>query len=239
MDAVSFKLDVFEGPLDLLLHLIKKNKVSIYDIPISLITDQYLEYIDNMKKNELEVSSEFIVMASRLMYIKSKMLLPVYDEEEAEEDPRQELILNLAEYKKYKDISAFFENRKNICDYLYFKEPDTKLLDIKPLTKETDAEKLITAFNNIMIRKEKKMPPPRSSFDGIVGKEPVPVKSKIKSVSNKIRKRGKVEFEELFDDAESRSEIVAIFLAVLELLRNHMIWLSVNNSKIVLGETDG
>ena len=103
MEGLSFKLEVFEGPLDLLLHLIQKNKVSIYDIPIALITDQYFEYMNAMEENDIEVSSEFLVMASRLLYIKSKLLLPVHSEEEEEEDPRQELIQNLAEYKKYKE----------------------------------------------------------------------------------------------------------------------------------------
>ena len=123
MEKLSFKLEVFEGPLDLLLFLIQKNKVSIYDIPVSIITEQYMEYLKLMETNDLEISSEFLVMAARLLYIKSKMLLPKHEELEGEEeeDPRQELIQNLVEYKKYKEVSKFFSDRKNICDFLYFK----------------------------------------------------------------------------------------------------------------------
>ena len=122
MSELSFKLEIFEGPLDLLLFLIQKNKVNIYDIPISLITEQYLKHLEEMEKHDLEISSEFLVMAARLLYIKSKMLLPKHEEleSEEEEDPRQELIQNLVEYKKYKEVSHFFSDRKNICDFLYF-----------------------------------------------------------------------------------------------------------------------
>ena len=239
MEELSFKLDVFEGPLDLLLHLIQKNKVSVYDIPIALITDQYMEYIQQMEENSIELSSEFLVMASRLLYIKSKLLLPVHSEEEEEEDPRQELIQNLAEYKKYKDISSFFNDRKSICDYLYFKEPEQLDELNKPVNNTVDISKLMSAFENIMLRAEKRLPPSKKAFNGIVGREPVPVKSKISSIKNKIKRKGKVKFEELFDDAQSRSEIVAIFLAVLELLRNRELGIKTTNDQIILGEIDG
>lgn len=239
MEELSFKLDVFEGPLDLLLHLIQKNKVSVYDIPIALITDQYMEYIQQMEENSIELSSEFLVMASRLLYIKSKLLLPVHSEEEEEEDPRQELIQNLAEYKKYKDISSFFNDRKSICDYLYFKEPEQLEELSKPVNNTVDISKLMSAFENIMLRAEKRLPPSKKAFNGIVGREPVPVKSKISSIKNKIKRKGKVKFEELFDDAQSRSEIVAIFLAVLELLRNRELGIKTTNDQIILGEIDG
>lgn len=239
MENLSFKLEVFEGPLDLLLHLIQKNKVSIYDIPIALITDQYFQYIDVMEENDIELSSEFVVMASRLLYIKSKLLLPVHSEEEEEEDPRQELIQNLAEYKKYKEISSFFNDRKNICDFLYFKEPEQIDELAKPVNNTVDISKLMSAFENIMLRAEKRLPPSKKAFNGIVGREPVPVKSKIKSITTKIKRKGKVRFEELFDDAESRSEIVAIFLAVLELLRNREIGIKTTDNQIILGEIDG
>lgn len=238
---ISFKLEVFEGPLDLLLHLIKKNKVSIYDIPISLITEQYIEYINQMKNLDLDISSDFLVMTSRLLYIKSKMLLPVHEGEEDtdEEDPRQELIQNLVEYKRYKDVSAFFGDRKNICDYIYFKEPDKFLENIKPENQAVDISRLVDAFNLVMLRVEKRLPPSKTDFKGIVGKEPVPVKSKIRSISVKIRRKGRIAFNELFDDAKSRSEIVAIFLAVLELLRNREIGMNYRNDEIILEGTNG
>ena len=236
MEKLSFKLEVFEGPLDLLLFLIQKNKVSIYDIPVSIITEQYLEYLKLMETNDLEISSEFLVMAARLLYIKSKMLLPKHEELEGEEeeDPRQELIQNLVEYKKYKEVSKFFSDRKNICDFLYFKNSvntdEFKINVNAPM--ELDA--LTKAFEKVMKRFEDKLPPSKMLFSGMVGREPVSVKSKMKSVTTALRLSGQVSFDDLFVDATSRSEIVAIFLAVLELVRNNEVGFESVGDRIVL-----
>jgi len=236
MEKLSFKLEVFEGPLDLLLFLIQKNKVSIYDIPVSLITEQYMEYLELMEKHDLEISSEFLVMAARLLYIKSKMLLPKHEEIEGEEeeDPRQELILNLVEYKKYKEVSKFFSDRKNICDFLYFKSSvntdEFKINVNAPM--EIDA--LTLAFERVMKRFEDKLPPSKMLFSGMVGREPVSVKSKMQSVTKAIRISGQISFDDLFTEAKSRSEIVAIFLAVLELVRNNEVGFESVGDKIVL-----
>lgn len=236
MEKLSFKLEVFEGPLDLLLFLIQKNKVSIYDIPVSLITEQYMEYLKLMETHDLEISSEFLVMAARLLYIKSKMLLPKHEELEGEEeeDPRQELILNLVEYKKYKEVSKFFSDRKNICDFLYFKNSvntdDFKINVNAPM--EVDA--LTKAFEKVMKRFEDKLPPSKMLFSGMVGREPVSVKSKMKSVTTALRISGQVSFDDLFTEAQSRSEIVAIFLAVLELVRNNEVGFESVEGRIVL-----
>ena len=236
MEKLSFKLEVFEGPLDLLLFLIQKNKVSIYDIPVSLITEQYMDYLKLMESNDLEVSSEFLVMAARLLYIKSKMLLPKHDELEGEEeeDPRQELIQNLVEYKKYKEVSKFFSDRKNICDFLYFKNSvntdEFKINVNAPM--EVDA--LANAFEKVMKRFEDKLPPSKMLFSGMVGREPVSVKSKMKSVTTVLRLSGQVSFDDLFVEATSRSEIVAIFLAVLELVRNNEVGFESVEGRIVL-----
>lgn len=238
MSDLLFRLEVFEGPLDLLLHLIAKNKVNIYDIPISLITEQYLEYLQNMEDSDLEIRSEFLVMAARLLYIKSRVLLPQYDEEEDEgEDPRQELILSLAEYKKYKDISVFFDDRKSICDYIYFKEPNN--MDEFKTKQDADVipiEKLTLAFASVMERFEKTLPPSKMLFSGIVGREPVSVKSKVKDIKNALNISGQLMFDDLFNEVKSRSEIVAIFLAVLEMVRNDSLVLSYTDEKIVLTE---
>lgn len=236
MEKLSFKLEVFEGPLDLLLFLIQKNKVSIYDIPISIITEQYMEYLKLMESNDLEVSSEFLVMAARLLYIKSKMLLPKHEELEGEEeeDPRQELIQNLVEYKKYKEVSKFFSDRKNICDFLYFKNSvntdEFKINVNAPM--EVDA--LTKAFEKVMKRFEDKLPPSKMAFSGMVGREPVSVKSKMKSVTTTLRLSGQISFDDLFVEATSRSEIVAIFLAVLELVRNNEVGFESVDGRIVL-----
>lgn len=243
MDELRIKLDIFEGPLDLLLHLLQKNKVSVYDIPISLITDQYLDYIHEMQINDIEFSSDFLVMASRLLYIKSKMLLPKHEEyeDEDEEDPRQELIQNLIEYKKYKEISVFFSDRKGICDYLYFREKSFAEQYALSEKKTYDIDLLIKAFDRVANRLEKTLPPSKKNFDGIVGKEPVSVKSKIKSIKHRFASKGQICFDELYEDVESRSEIVAIFLAVLEMIKCLEITFITDNDKIILnyGEFNG
>ncbi len=239
MEKLSFKLEVFEGPLDLLLFLIQKNKVNIYDIPISLITEQYIEYLNAMEQNDLEISSEFLVMAARLLYIKSKMLLPKHEELEGEdeEDPRQELIQNLVEYKKYKEISHFFSDRKNICDFLYFKNAvnteDFKI-NVNP---SLEVDVLTGAFERVMKRFEDKLPPSKMLFSGMVGREPVSVKSKMQSVTYALRLSGQVSFDDLFAGAESRSEIVAIFLAVLELVRNNEVGFETVGNQIIISGT--
>lgn len=240
MSNLLFKLEIFEGPLDLLLHLISKNKVNIYDIPIALITTQYMEYLEQMQQADLEIQSEFLLMAAKLLYIKSRLLLPQYDEEEEEEDPRQELILSLAEYKKYKDISLFFDDRKAICDYIYFKNPND--LDEFKTKKEADImpiDKLTAAFAMVMERFEKTLPPSKMLFSGIVGREPVSVKSKVKDIKSRLSIKGQVEFNDLFTEVESRSEIVAIFLAVLEMVRNDSLSLTYIGNQILLNEIQG
>jgi len=236
MEKLSFKLEVFEGPLDLLLFLIQKNKVNIYDIPITIITEQYMQYLNAMESSDLEISSEFLVMAARLLYIKSKLLLPKHEELEGEEeeDPRQELIQNLVEYKKYKEVSKFFSDRKNICDFLYFKNSvntDEFKINVNP-SMELDC--LTKAFEKVMKRFEDKLPPSKMLFSGMVGREPVSVKSKMQSVTNSIRLSGQVSFDDLFVGVKSRSEIVAIFLAVLELVRNNEVGFETIGDRVVL-----
>jgi len=240
MEQLSLKLDAFEGPLDLLLHLIQKNKVNIYDIPITLITDQYMEYIEEAGKLDLEISSEFLVMAARLLYIKSKMLLPKHEEfeEEEEEDPRQELIQNLVEYKKYKEVSTFFGDRKNICDYMYFRAPG-KVNEYRVVNNANmPFEKLADAFSRVMERFEERNNPSRESFEGIVGREPVPVKGKINQVKRVLKTRGQVSFDTLFTEVKSKSEIVAIFLAILELIRDCLATISMNNNEVYINNCE-
>ena len=214
------KLEVFEGPLDLLLYLIKKEEVDIYDIPIERITNQYMEYLTIMQMLNLEVAGEFLVMAATLMYIKSRMLLPadqqVTDaEEEGGEDPRWELIRQLVEYKKFKDASAQLAKRE---------EEQANVFPPKALDAGVEADKnvplaevsifdLINAFNVVL-----KKASARSDFHEIL-EEKFTVSDKIEEILYTLRDRTHMLFSELFATASSRVEIVVTFLALLELIR--------------------
>lgn len=223
MSDVSFKTAAFEGPLDLLLHLISKNKVSIYDIPIAEITDQYFEYIQECEAMDMELSSEFAVMAAQLLYIKSKMLLPVYDEEE--EDPRAELVDRLEEYKRYKEISKQLDVMQHSMDETVFKSPEN--LDIPKVIIENKimkADLLYSSFMMIMERNLAKKPLSPQNFSGVIGRKRVSIPHQSRHVMTMLKERKKVAFEELFEGMTTRGEMVATFMAVLELIRDsHMI----------------
>lgn len=221
MEQLNFKLDSFEGPLDLLLMLIRKNKVSIYDIPISLILDQYLSVMDEMKEMDLEISSEFLVLAATLLQIKSKMLLPKPEEEENDGvDPREELVKRLAEYKKIKEAVPFFKERQNIGTVMYFKPPEAiKRQPAELNTASLTPENLLAAYKRAYVRLERKLPPPKHSFEGIVGHEKVSVRSRVSNIWSKLKNKSKLLFKELFKGTKSRAEAVASFLAVLELVK--------------------
>lgn len=221
MEQLKFKLDSFEGPLDLLLMLIRKNKVRIYDIPISLILEQYLAVMAEMKDMDLEISSEFLVLAATLLQIKSKMLLPKQEDETDEGiDPREDLVRRLAEYKKIKESVEFFKLRENIGASMFFKAPDAierppAELNLALLTPEN----LNLAYKRAFQRLERKTPPPKHSFQGIVGYEKVSVRSRVSGIWKQLMKKGHLFFKELFRGSKSRSEIVASFLAILELIK--------------------
>ena len=184
MEQLNFKLENFEGPLDLLLTLIRKNKVSIYDIPISIILDQYLEVMQEMKEMDLEVSSEFLVLAATLLQIKSRMLLPKEEDEDEEKvDPREELVRRLIEYSKIKGAVEFLEPRQNIGASMYFRAPENierppAELDYSSLT----TENLWYAYKRAYQRLERKQPPPKHSFAGIVGHEKLSVRKRVSGI---------------------------------------------------------
>lgn len=221
-NTVTFHLSVFDGPLDLLLHLLAKNKVNIYDIPISQILDQYLEYIQQMQEFNMEVAAEFITMAAQLMVIKSKMLLPVY-EENSPEDPRAELVEALLEYQRFKEMGGYFGKRAELGRDLFVKQPE--ILEKTKQEYHYTADVLASAIHNIFERSERRMPPPASAFSGIVGKEPVPVGEKIELLVRLFTRQKLVVLDAIVLDCESRSEVVAVFLAVLELSKVHKIWI--------------
>lgn len=219
MEQLSFKLDAFEGPLDLLLMLIKKNKVSIYDIPIATILDQYLEVMKSMEEMDLEVSSEFLVLAATLLQIKSRMLLPK-DEDEEEEDPRTELVRRLLEYQQIKESIEFFREHENHSVGLFFKLPDA--IERPPAEmnySKMTLENLLDAYKMSCIKLERKLPPPKRSFSGIVGHEKVSIKEKVRKIWNGLVSKGRMLFKDIFKGVKSKPEAVASFLAVLEMIK--------------------
>ena len=221
MDALLYKLDSFEGPLDLLLHLISKNKVSIYDIPIVEITAQYLEAIRGIEDSQLENTSEFLVMAAQLLYIKSKMLLPKNEEEE--EDPREDLAKRLLEYQQYKEASKELRKTEFATKYMFFKPEENIKFPIPEYDNKHNVSELIDAFGSILQRKIRSAKPEKRAFSGIVGREKVSVAAMTERLLNRFKKSKEISFISAFDGATSKPELVAIFLAILELIsRNRL-----------------
>ena len=218
MDTMLYKLDSFEGPLDLLLHLIAKNKVSIYDIPIVEITTQYLEAIEGIEESQLENTSEFLVMAAQLLYIKSKMLLPKKEDEE-EEDPRDDLAARLAEYQRYKEASGELRKSEFSSRYMFFKEEEKIDFPLPEYSKEHTIDELMDAFNSIMQRKIRFAKPEKRAFSGIVGREKVSVEDMAEQLSGILRQKKRLEFRKAFYGKKSKPEMVATFLAILEMIR--------------------
>jgi segregation and condensation protein A len=214
------KLEVFEGPLDLLLYLIKKEEVDVYDIPIERITNQYMEYLSIMKLLNLEVAGEFLVMAATLMYIKSRMLLPadqqiVDGEAEDGEDPRWELIRQLVEYKKFKDAAYQLGRREEEQANIFVRQnPDAGIeIDADIPMAEVSIFDLINAFNEVLKKASAK-----EDFREIY-EEKFTVSDKIEEILYTLRDRSQIVFRELFERASSRAEVVVTFLAMLELIR--------------------
>lgn len=218
MDTMLYKLDSFEGPLDLLLHLITKNKVSIYDIPIVEITAQYLEAIEGIEESQLENTSEFLVMAAQLLYIKSKMLLPKTEEEE-EEDPRDDLARRLAEYQQYKEASQELRKSEFSSRYMFFKEEEKIDFPLPEYTRHHETQELLDAFNAILQRKLRRAKPEKRAFSGIVGREKVSVEDMVKKVEDFLKSAKRLTFKRAFDGSTSKPELVATFLAILTMIR--------------------
>lgn len=219
MDKVLYRLDSFEGPLDLLLTLIRKNKVSIWDIPIAEITDQYLEAIDGIEVSELENTSEFVVMAAQLLYIKSKLLLPKEEKEEEEEDPREELARRLYEYKQFKEASREMRKSEFASAHMVFRHEENIKFPIPEYSRHHDLSELADAFNSIYQRRIRRAKPEKRAFYGIVGREKVSVDDMAEKVRGVLRQKRRVEFTELFREEDSRPEMIATFLAVLEMIK--------------------
>jgi len=233
MEPLSFHVEVFEGPLELLLHLLKKNKVNIYDIPIEKITAQYLDYLDKMRAFDMELSSEFLVMASELLYIKSQMLLPRHEEEE--EDPRKDLADRLLAYERMKQTAAYLQEHEEDGRFLFFKEPDEIAQAAPDYSDQTfDVEQLLAALSDILIKTERKAPPPKTSFVGIGGHEQVSSKSCVNHIKSRLTMGKRVPFHQVFSGLDSRPKIVVSFLVILEMIRLHYVTAEVRGRQVYL-----
>ncbi len=231
---LSVKLEVFEGPLDLLLHLLDKNKVSIYDIPIVEITNQYMEYIREMQRQDLNIMSEFLVMAATLLDIKSKWLLPKEEnEDEAETDPRAELVEQLLQYKMYKYMSLELKDRQLDAGHQFYKNPTIpeevsryeEPVDLDALTAGYDLAKLHSIFQSVIKKQMDKVDPIRSGF-GEIEKEEVSLDEKMAYVETYATEHKKCSFRSLLERQNSKVELIVTFLAVLELMKTGKIMIS-------------
>ena len=225
--VISVKLDAFDGPLDLLLHLIEKNKIDIFDIPIVQITEQYLEIIAQMDRKDMDVMSDFLVMAATLLKIKSKMLLPVEVTEEGEpEDPRAELVERLLEYKTYKYASYELKDKQMDAARLLFKESTipAEIADIKEevnveeLLSDVTLAKLQTIFHSVMKKQVDKIDPIRSKF-GRIEKEEISLSDKLLEMKEYAKTHRKFSFRRLMENQHSKIQLIVTFLAILELMK--------------------
>lgn len=225
--GIPVKLQVFEGPLDLLLHLIDKNKVNIYDIPIAIIAQQYMEYVDKMDKEDLNVVSEFLVMAATLLDIKSRMLLPKEVNEDGEEnDPRQELVEQLLQYKMFKYASMELKDRQVDAGRSLYKpatipsevESYKPPVDLEELIGDITLSKLNNIFREVMKRQEDKIDPIRSRF-GKIKKEEVSLEDRLLEVKAFLMKNRNFSFRQLLLDRPGKISTIVTFLVVLELIK--------------------
>jgi segregation and condensation protein A len=212
--SYKVRLEVFEGPLALLMHLIEKNQIDIYDIPIADITQQYLTYIEAWNEFNMDIASEFLLMAATLLQIKSRMLLPKpprIEENEEEEDPRLELVNRLIEYRRFKQITAVLQEMSQVRELFHTRDPQEFPVRY-PLLKGLNADQLIQAFLAVWESKVDKFT--------LVDRDEVDVKDKILDIVHLLaHNQGKIEFTSTFIRSGSKQEVVAAFLAILELLR--------------------
>ncbi|MBI4823376.1 MAG: segregation/condensation protein A [Nitrospirae bacterium] len=213
-EPYSIKLPVFEGPFDLLLHLIRENKIDIYDIPIAQITRQYLSYIEMMKELNLEIAGEFLVIAATLIHIKSRMLLPVEETLEVEEpeDPRLELVQRLIEYQAFKDVALGLREKEDEWQFAFGRHVEEKEEEEEELYLfDVNIFDLLSAFRKLIERAPHTIE--------AISKEVLTVKDKMSFIIEALENKDAVEFEELFGDAVSRAHLIVTFVALLELLR--------------------
>jgi len=219
--SYQIKLEIFEGPMDLLLHLIKKHELDIYSIPIALITQQYLEYIDLMKSLDMEIAGDFLVMASTLTHIKSKMLLPPPENPENEEDgvdPRAELIRRLLEYKSFKDAAGSLESKETIWSQMYARPAEATLEvpgDDEPLLFDFHLFDLLAALKDVIARV------PDVKFE--ITAEAVSITEKISQILSRLEIVDSLLFSDLFEGSTSKAQVIGTFLALLELIKTRVV----------------
>ena len=216
MEQYSIRLECFEGPMDLLMHLIEKNKINIYDIPIASLTEQYMGYLDKMREFNMEIASEFIIMAATLLQIKSRMLLPKPPKkvEEEEIDPRQELIDRILEYRRFKEVSTVLSDMQEKQEYFFAREPmELPQRHLPPA--QLSLNELLEAFKKVMTAKvEAKIP------QVLVEPEVFSVEDKMELLLSLLnRLDGKMLFSDAFNSDNSKSELITTFLAMLELIK--------------------
>jgi segregation and condensation protein A len=220
-DAYAVSVAAFQGPLDLLIHLIKKNEVNIYDIPIALITTQYLSYIDLMEELDLDVAGEFLVMAATLIHIKSRMLLPRPDpsQEDDEEDPRKLLVDRLLEYQKFKTAANLLHERETVRSAQWLR-PEQALSDVAGEEGEPELEvdlfSLMAAFKAVLDRAKQRPTVP-------IPDAQISIEDRIAQLLGRLSETEACGFEDLFCDATSRSALIVTFLALLEMIRLHLV----------------
>lgn len=239
-DKYVVTIDNFDGPLDLLLHLIKEQDIDIYDIKIEDITKQYLDYIRHMKELNLEIASEYLVMASELIEMKSKMLLPKKKEKEDddyEEDPRELLIERLLAYKRYKEVTSEFKDLELTRKMVFTREPDNLNRYVKEdeNSEELGVADLIDAFNNLLKRKELDRP-----IATKITKKELSVTEKVNKIKNILRNKKKINFEDIFE-VSTKEEVIISFLSVLEMVKKDEILLTQegNFKNIVISLKEG
>ena len=229
MEKIQYKLEVFEGPMDLLLHLISKHKLNIYDIPIFELVEQYTAYVRQMQEADMDVASEFIEMAARLIYIKTVSLLPVYEEAK---QLKEELTGELLEYRDCKLMAQKLAQQANGFDY-YWRAPMDLPVD-HSYRRLHEGGELLDSYISAIGRGQRKLPPPIEAFQVIVSKKIVSVSSRIVSIYRRLLKKGKARFNEFFEGSTSRSQLVATFLAMLELIKANRVVLSDDNETVTL-----
>lgn len=222
MESITYRLDQFEGPLDLLLTLIHKNKVNIEDIPISMICDQYMQYITEAQKMDLEIASEFIVMASDLMLIKSKLLLP--REKEEEEDPRKQLSDALLRYQQAKEAAAKMHPLYAMFSGRQIKDTDEISVD-KTFVADQNIEKLYKAMRRIVDFNDALEHAQKNAFTPMIAKPIVPVEHKILQIMTRLNNSRYQTLEDFVSDSVSLPDMIAIFIGVLELVKTKRILL--------------
>ena len=236
MENITLRLENFEGPLSLLYHLIEKNKVDIYDIPIAEITRQYMEVIYNAENMDMDIMSSFLVMASTLMEIKSKLLLPKAQSSDSDEpDPRAELVNRLIEYKKYCEFAKMLKENESIYSQRLYKEPDKALSEIKKEYSDdinsfmngVTFDDLISAFKTVMERKDMKTDKIRSGFKSVSHDE-FTVEEKISYLKELLYLTPKMRFNEIFSRDTTKAEVAVTFLALLELIKTGFMIISQN-----------